>query len=153
MGNKNSVKKNVDKNADNKNAVKKNVSKNVVKKNGNINAANKNGNNNTTTNQTVENPENNQNNVQPNPENQQPPVEVANMSDEDKAKELAKRTYGTADGVYFRVEQVESNGVYIISVRDLETTKDLAWYTVNVKTGSVKQESELWEKNLILKMQ
>ena len=57
---------------------------------------------------------------------------------EDKAIEMAKKQYGTTDGVYFRIEQIKSNGVYIISVRDNETTRDYAWYTVDVINNTVK---------------
>ncbi len=64
--------------------------------------------------------------------------EEGNISDEDKAIELAKKQYGMTDGVYFRIEQVQSNGVYIISVRDSETTRDYAWYTVNVNNNTVQ---------------
>ena len=64
--------------------------------------------------------------------------EEGNVSDEDKAIELAKKQYGMTDGVYFRIEQVQSNGVYIISVRDSETTRDYAWYTVDVKNNTVQ---------------
>ena len=64
-------------------------------------------------------------------------VEEVKTSDEDKAKELAQKAYGSSDGVSFKIEQVEGDGVYIISVRDIETTSALAWYNVNVKTGAV----------------
>ncbi len=64
-------------------------------------------------------------------------VEEVKTSDEDKAKELAQKAYGSSDGVSFKIEQVEGDGVYIISVRDTETTSALAWYTVNAKTGAV----------------
>lgn len=64
--------------------------------------------------------------------------EEVNMNDDEKAIELAKKQYGTTDGVYFRIEQMQSNNVYIVSVRDSETTRDLAWYTVDVKNGTVK---------------
>ncbi len=64
--------------------------------------------------------------------------EEGSLSDEDKALDLAKKQYGTTDGVYFRVEQIQSNGVYIISVRDNETTRDYAWYTVDVNNNTVK---------------
>lgn len=70
-------------------------------------------------------------------DNQTKTVEVVTVSDEDKAIDLAKKAYGSSDGVYFKVEQIESNGIYIISVRDTETTSALSWYNVNVKTGSV----------------
>ena len=64
--------------------------------------------------------------------------EEVNMNDDEKAIELAKKQYGTTDGVYFRIEQMQSNNVYIVSVRNSETTRDLAWYTVDVKNGTVK---------------
>lgn len=64
--------------------------------------------------------------------------EEVTVSDEDKALDLAKKQYGTTQGVYFRIEQIQSNSVYIVSVRDSETTRDLAWYTVDVKNGTVK---------------
>ena len=64
--------------------------------------------------------------------------EEVNLNDDEKAIELAKKQYGTVDGVYFRIEQMQSNNVYIVSVRDSETTRDLAWYTVDVKNGTVK---------------
>ncbi len=64
--------------------------------------------------------------------------EVTSIGDEDKAIELAKQQYGTTDGVYFRIEQIVSNGVYEVSVRDEETTVEYAWYTVDVKNGTVK---------------
>lgn len=87
-----------------------------------------------TTNQTSNTTENTTN--KPNEENKD---EQVKLSDEDKAKELAKKTYGSSDGVYFKVEQVESNGVYIISVRDAETTNAMAWYKVDVKNQTVKE--------------
>lgn len=89
---------------------------------------------NTTTNNTTNTTENTTNQTNT---SQVSTVEEVNTSDEDKAKDLAKKAYGSSDGVYFKVEQVESNGVYIISVRDTETTSALEWYTINVKTGSV----------------
>lgn len=64
--------------------------------------------------------------------------EEVNLNDDEKAIELAKKQYGTVEGVYFRIEQMQSNNVYIVSVRDSETTRDLAWYTVDVKNGTVK---------------
>lgn len=64
--------------------------------------------------------------------------EVVQITDDEKAKELAKKQYGTDDDVYFRIEQISGNGIYIVSVRDSETTKDLQWYTVDVKNETVK---------------
>lgn len=65
-------------------------------------------------------------------------IEETNVSDEDKAINLAKKQYGSEDGVYFRIEQIQSNSIYIVSVRDNETTRDLAWYTIDVNAGTVK---------------
>lgn len=64
--------------------------------------------------------------------------EEVNINEEDTAIELAKKEFGITDGVYFRIEQIQSNSVYIVSVRDSETTRDLAWYTVDVKNKTVK---------------
>lgn len=69
---------------------------------------------------------------------EEPVVEENSISSEDKAIELAKKEYGNSSDVYFRIEQIQSNGVYIVSVRDNETTKDLAWYTVDVNNGTVR---------------
>lgn len=74
----------------------------------------------------------------PEEKNEEVSNEEGSLSDEDKAIELAKKQYGMTDGVYFRIEQIQSNGVYIISVRDNETTRDYAWYTVDVRNNTVK---------------
>ena len=65
--------------------------------------------------------------------------EVNSLSDEEKAIQLAKEQYGSTENVYFRVEQIESNNIYIVSVRDAQTTRDIIWYSVNVSNGTVKQ--------------
>lgn len=83
----------------------------------------------------VEEPKKEEPEEKPTEENQKEEVKV---SDEDKAIDLAKKQYGTTSGVYFRIEQIQSNSVYIVSVRDNETTRDLAWYTVDVVKGTVK---------------
>ena len=100
--------------------------------------------NNTINNSSNENKEENENKseeeektVEDEPE-EEPTQEETSVNDEDKAIDLAKKQFGTSDGVYYRIEQIQSNGVYIVSVRDNETTRDLAWYTVDVKNGTVK---------------
>ena len=65
-------------------------------------------------------------------------VEEVSISSEDKAIELAKKEYGSTEGVYFRIDQIQSSNVYIVSVRDENTTAALMWYTVDVKSGTVK---------------
>lgn len=108
--------------------------------------------NNTINNSYNENKEENENNQTSEDENkseeeektveeepeEEPTQEETSVNDEDKAIDLAKKQFGTSDGVYYRIEQIQSNGVYIVSVRDNETTRDLAWYTVDVKNGTVK---------------
>ena len=108
--------------------------------------------NNTINNSSNENKEENENNQTSEDENkseeeekkveeeqeEEPTQEETSVNDEDKAIDLAKKQFGTSDGVYYRIEQIQSNGVYIVSVRDNETTRDLAWYTVDVKNGTVK---------------
>ena len=64
--------------------------------------------------------------------------EESSIGNEEKAIQLAQKQYGTTDGVYFRIEQTLSNGVYEVSVRDEETTMEYAWYTIDVKNGTVK---------------
>ena len=72
------------------------------------------------------------------PQKEKPVVEENSISSEDKAIQLAKKTYGNSSDVYFKIEQIVSNGVYIISVRDNETTEAYAWYSVDVNSGVVK---------------
>ena len=64
-------------------------------------------------------------------------VKSTTISDEDKAKELAKQKWGGSDGVYFSIDNMNSDETYVVSVRDSATTKVLEWYTVNIKSGSV----------------
>lgn len=72
------------------------------------------------------------------PNSEESNEEETSISDEEKAIELAKKQYGNTDGVYFRIEQTISNGVYEVSVRDAETTREYAWYRVDVKNETVK---------------
>lgn len=87
----------------------------------------------------VEENKDNENKTEGEDNKKEPTVEEVSLSNDEKAIELAKKEYGTTDGVYFRIEQMQSNTVYIVSVRDTETTRDLAWYTVDVKNETVKQ--------------
>lgn len=59
------------------------------------------------------------------------------LTDEEKAKELVKKEWGGSDGVYFSIDNMNSDETYIVSVRDSETTKVLEWYKVDIKTGEV----------------
>lgn len=64
-------------------------------------------------------------------------VASTTLSKEDKAKELAKQKWGGDDGVYFAIDNVNSDETYVVSVRDSATTKVLEWYTVDIKTGKI----------------
>ena len=63
--------------------------------------------------------------------------EETSSTNEEKAIELAKKEYGVTDGVYYRIDQIQSNTQYIVSVRNKDTSV-LAWYVVDVKAGTVK---------------
>ncbi len=59
---------------------------------------------------------------------------------EEKAVELVKKEWGSTDGVYFSNESVDSNGRYIVSVRDKKTTASLAFYLVDVDKRLVTEQ-------------
>lgn len=61
--------------------------------------------------------------------------ELESNNDEEKAIGIVKKDWGSTDGVYFKVQAIDANGNYVISVNNSETTASLAWYTVNPKTG------------------
>ena len=63
--------------------------------------------------------------------------EETTVSDEEKAIELAKKQYGSTDGVYYHIDENVGSGVYIISVRKSGETSALAWYKVDVKKQTV----------------
>lgn len=60
---------------------------------------------------------------------------------EEFAKNLAKKKWNENDDtVYYRVEEKKSEDVYIISVRDKESTIEKIYYAVNIKTQAVDVE-------------
>ena len=94
---------------------------------------------NTVTENTVENtaaPEKNETVEQPeaSTEVQGDNSETQADNDEDKAIEIVKKDWGDTSGVAFRVEQINANGTYVISVRNQDSIA-LEWYTVNPTTG------------------
>ena len=63
-----------------------------------------------------------------------------NLAGKDKAISLVKKEWGENDNtVYYYVEEQISDNVYIISVRDQETTQDLSSYKVNVNSECVEK--------------
>ena len=61
--------------------------------------------------------------------------EIESDSDEEKALAIVKKDWGSTDGVYFKVQAIDANGNYVISVNNADTTQVMEWYTVNPKTG------------------
>lgn len=60
--------------------------------------------------------------------------ELQSNNDEEKAIAIVKKDWGSTTGVAFKVEQINGDGSYIISVRN-EDSVAMAWYTVYPKTG------------------
>jgi len=56
--------------------------------------------------------------------------------DKEKAIEIAKKDWGTDSSVYFDFDHIDSDGNYVISVRD-KSTKAIFWYTVDVEKGEI----------------
>ena len=71
-----------------------------------------------------------------------PNVEVSQMSSDEKkeyAKSIAKKTWeklGVKTKVYYSSDEIDSEGNYIIAVREEATTKELVRYKINIETGS-----------------
>lgn len=63
--------------------------------------------------------------------------EESSVSDEQKAKELALKQYGSTDGVYAYIDDNIGNGIYVVSIRKSGETSALAWYRVDVKNLKV----------------
>ncbi len=61
-------------------------------------------------------------------------------SKEQKAINLVKQAWGGDDGVYFSNESIDSNGRYIVSVRDKGTTNSLAFFLVDVDKELVTKQ-------------
>lgn len=61
---------------------------------------------------------------------------------EEYAKAIAKRDWEARKinkTVYYAYDQIDSNGKYIIAVRDSATTAALAWYEVDIDKGTCEQ--------------
>lgn len=60
--------------------------------------------------------------------------ELESDSDEEKAIAIVKKDWGDTTGLSVRVEQINGDGGYVVSVRN-EDANALEWYTVYPKTG------------------
>lgn len=95
---------------------------------------------NTTTNEINNNIPQNNNIIDNNIVETEPTKEIIKsetLTDEEKAKELVRQEWGGSEGVYFSIDNMNSDETYIVSVRDSATTKVLEWYKVDIKTGEV----------------
>lgn len=61
-------------------------------------------------------------------------------SKEEKAINLVKKEWGNTKGVYVSCMGIDNDGKYTISVNDSKTTRVLAFYTVDVDKGTVKEQ-------------
>lgn len=57
---------------------------------------------------------------------------------ESKALDLVKKTWGNDDSVYYTIANKDDQNYYV-SVNDSSSTSVLAWYSVNIQTGEVKE--------------
>lgn len=95
---------------------------------------------------TVENATNNNINTETNinvEENiieQEEKKEEEPKTDLEKAIHIVKKDWGEDSTVYFAQDGQTNNGEYIICVREKETTRAKAWYTVNVEDETYTRE-------------
>ena len=61
--------------------------------------------------------------------------ELESNDDETKAISIVKNDWGDTEGFAFKVEQINGDGSYVVSVRN-EDAIALAWYTVYPKNGN-----------------
>lgn len=71
---------------------------------------------------------------------EEPEEEEAPKTPLEKAISIVKKDWGLDNSVYFAEDGTTVNGEYIIAVRRKSTTEALAWYTVNVATGTFTKE-------------
>ena len=89
---------------------------------------------------TEENKEKDDRNITQTPEDKGTEVVETEENGEAKAKKIVQNDWGTDDTVYFSMDGLATNGDYIISVRDKQTTKQIAKYIVNTTKGTFKIE-------------
>lgn len=68
--------------------------------------------------------------------------ETMKKEEDNKAKaiNIVKENWGEDSKVYFSFDSIDSNGKYIVSVRNKTTTEALAWYVVDLKNGTFSIE-------------
>jgi len=68
------------------------------------------------------------------------PKQTATLSKEEQAKEMAKEEYGDEEGVYFSVDAIDSEGRYIVSVHESETTFMLVSYAIDIEKKTIIEQ-------------
>lgn len=67
-------------------------------------------------------------------------INDTNSSKEDRAIAMAKKEYGEASGIYFSVDAIDSEGRYIVSVHETETTRMIISYVVDLEKQTIVEE-------------
>lgn len=66
--------------------------------------------------------------------------QTSTLSKEEQAKEMAKEEYGDGEGVYFSVDAIDSEGRYIVSVHESETTFMLVSYAIDIDKQTIVEQ-------------
>ena len=82
--------------------------------------------------------------IEPEPEEpiqtKKPTSSQTTASKEDIALQKAKDKYGEEEGTYFSVDAIDSQGRYIVSVHELETTIMITSYAIDVDKGTIVEQ-------------
>lgn len=89
---------------------------------------------------TEDNKQKDTRNITQTPEDKGTEVVETKENGEEQAKQIVQKDWGEDDTVYYSNDGLATNGDYIISVRDKQTTKQIAKYIVNVSKGTFKIE-------------
>ncbi len=61
------------------------------------------------------------------------------QTDQEKAINIAKENWGEDNTVEFTFDHVDENGRYVVFVRDIETTRQIDEYVIDIQTEKVVQ--------------
>ena len=129
-------------NNDNESNIKSNTTTNSISTKNEINTNTNSSSNNTTESANViENKTENNNATNTNDSKDNTTTSNSKVEPEDIAINLVKKKYGNKkSNVYFYVEDEESKGIYIVSVRDRDTTAHIATYRADINKNTVTEE-------------
>ena len=60
------------------------------------------------------------------------------LTEQEKAISIVRNNWGSDDSITISIENINSDGTYIVTVRDASTTEAKAFYRVNVSDNSIK---------------